>query len=237
MRSTSIIDWCARCGAIALVAMIGCATPESPAPAPPQTNAVAPKPLPAKPADAKTSGAATRKLFDGKTLTGWRISDFAGSGPVRVEEGKLLLEMGTMTGVTYTNDVPTMNYEISLEAMRVDGSDFFCGLTFPVGKDPCSLIVGGWGGGVVGLSSLDGQDASSNETTQYMNFEKGRWYKVRLRVIPGKILAWIDGEKVIDVDVTDRKISVRIEVEESRPLGLASWSTTAALRNIELRKL
>jgi hypothetical protein len=181
--------------------------------------------------------AGTIPLFDGKTLNGWRISDFAGKGPVRVEDGKLILEMGTMTGVTYTNAVPTMNYEISVEAMRVDGSDFFCGLTFPVGKDPCSLIVGGWGGGVVGLSSLDGQDASSNETTQYINFEKGRWYKVRLRVMPNKIQAWIDEDKVIDVDTTDRQISIRLEVEESRPLGFSTWSTTAALRNIYLRKL
>jgi len=177
------------------------------------------------------------RLFDGRTLNGWRVSDFAGKGPVRVEDGKLILEMGTMTGVTYTNSVPTMNYEISVEAMRVDGSDFFCGLTFPVGKDPCSLIVGGWGGGVVGLSSLDGQDASSNETTQYINFEKGRWYKVRLRVMPNKIQAWLDEDKIIDVDTTDRQISIRLEVEESRPLGFSSWSTTAALRNIYLRKL
>ena len=58
-----------------------------------------------------------------------------------------------MTGITWTNEVPTNNYEISLEAMRVEGSDFFCALTFPVGNDPCSFIVGGWGGGVVGLSS------------------------------------------------------------------------------------
>ncbi|MCI0747210.1 MAG: DUF1080 domain-containing protein [Verrucomicrobia subdivision 3 bacterium] len=176
-------------------------------------------------------------LFDGKSLKGWRISDFAGRGEVRVDDGKLVLEMGTMTGVTYTNPIPTMNYEISLEAMRVDGTDFFCALTFPVGNDPCSLIVGGWGGGVVGLSSLDGQDAANNETTQYMNFEKGRWYRIRLRVIPDRIQAWIDEEKAIDADTKDRRISIRIEVEESRPLGIASWSTTAALRNIQLRRL
>jgi hypothetical protein len=185
----------------------------------------------------KPAAPGTQQLFDGKSLAGWRISDFAGSGPVKVEGGKLILEMGTMTGVTYTNPVPAMNYEISLEAMRVDGNDFFCGLTFPVGKDPCSLIVGGWGGGVVGLSSLDSQDAANNETTQYMNFEKGRWYKIRLRVVPNNIRAWIDEEKVIDVDTADRRVSIRIEVEESRPLGIASWSTTAALRNIQLRGL
>lgn len=187
-------------------------------------------------ADAE-GGGASQQLFDGKTLTGWRISDFAGSGAVKVEDGKLILEMGTMTGVTWTSAVPTMNYEISLEAMRVEGSDFFCGLTFPVGKDPCSLIVGGWGGGVVGLSSLDGQDAANNETTQYMNFEKGRWYRIRLRVAPNQIQAWIDEDKVVDVDTKERQISIRIEVEESRPLGFSTWATTAALRNIQLRRL
>ena len=230
----------ACCGLLSIAILSGCtsrkATPVTQSAAPPSTlsktnhgvaKSTAQQPLPA----------GATQLFDGKTLSGWRVSDFAGKGPVRVEDGKLILEMGTMTGVTYTNDIPTMNYEIGVEAMRVDGSDFFCGLTFPVGKDPCSLIVGGWGGGVVGLSSLDGQDAANNETTQYINFEKGRWYRIRLRVMPTKIQAWIDDDKVIDAETADRRISIRLEVEESRPLGFASWSTTAALRNIHLRKL
>ena len=55
--------------------------------------------------------------------------------------------------------------------------------------------------------------------------------------MPNKIQAWIDEDKVVDVDTTDRQISIRLEVEESRPLGFSSWSTTAALRNIYLRKL
>lgn len=176
-------------------------------------------------------------LFDGKTLTGWAITDFAGHGDVRVEDGRILLESGTMTGVTWTNDLPRMNYEISLEAMRVVGNDFFCGLTFPVGDDPCSFIVGGWGGGVVGLSSLDGEDAANNDTTKYLNFDNGRWFKIRLRVTPNKIEAWIDNEKLVDADVTGRKISIRVEVEPSKPLGVATWSTTGALRNITLRRL
>jgi hypothetical protein len=229
-------------GVLVLLALAtGCASRNSSStaaasPAKPATNQPATRPMSAPVRDTSIAPG-TQQLFDGKTLSGWRISDFAGSGPVRVQDGKLMLEMGTMTGVTYTNPIPTMNYEISVDAMRVEGTDFFCGLTFPVGKDPCSLIVGGWGGGVVGLSSLDGQDAANNETTQYLNFEKGRWYSIRLRVIPNRIEAWIDNDKVVDADTTNRKISIRIEVEESRPLGIASWSTTAALRNIRLRKL
>src|SRR6185436_61670 len=142
---------------------------------------------------------AWKNLFDGKTLTGWKSTDFAGHGEVEVKDGTIQLGNGYMTGITWTNlaELPRMNYEISLEAMRVEGSDFFCGLTFPVGKDPCSFIAGGWGGGVVGLSSLDGQDASQNETTKYMNFPNGRWFQIRVRVTAGKIEAWIDTEKMV----------------------------------------
>ena len=178
-----------------------------------------------------------QSLFDGKTLKGWKESNFAGRGEVKVKDGQIIMEMGVMTGITWTNPVTRMNYEISVEAMRVEGSDFFCGLTFPVGNDPCSLIVGGWGGGVVGLSSLNGNDASSNETTQYINFKNGKWFLIQLRVTPGRIQAWLDGDPLFDVDTTGKKISIRSEVDESVPLGVATWATTGALRNFKLRKL
>jgi hypothetical protein len=174
-------------------------------------------------------------LFDGKTLRGWKETDFGGQGAVHVEDATLILEQGVMTGVTWTNEIPRMNYEVSLEAKRVMGSDFFCGLTFMIGNDPCSFIVGGWGGGVVGLSSLDGEDAANNETTHYLNFQTGRWYQIRVRVVPNRIACWIDEDKVVDVDVTGRKIGIRVEVEPSVPFGISTWSTASALRNIRVR--
>ena len=207
---------------------------------PPATAVNAPAPAaPAKPDAAPETGGPWRALFDGTTLQGWAVTDFSGHGDVKVDGGKIILESGVMTGVTWTNaaDLPRVNYEIALDAMRVDGSDFFCGLTFPVKDDPCSLIVGGWGGGVVGLSSLDSQDASSNETTKFMNFDNGRWYAIRVRVTEQRIQCWIDDERVVDVETKERRISIRMEVEASRPLGVAAWSTTAALKNIRLRKL
>jgi len=118
--------------------------------------------------------------------------------------------------------------------MRVDGTDFFCGMTFPVGKDPCTLIVGGWGGTVVGLSSINGMDASENETTTLMQFEKNRWYNIRLKVADGKILVLIDDEVAVDFAIGDNMISIRPEVELSKPFGICSWHTTAALRKIKL---
>jgi len=213
-----------------------------------KTSQATPPPVKQAPSTQPTNAVSVRaneaqtgwtNLFDGRTLTGWAVTDFAGRGDVMIEDGRMILEMGIMTGVNWTNEaaLPRLNYEIALDAMRVDGSDFFCGLTFPVGEDPCSLIVGGWGGGVVGLSSLDGQDASSNETTKYMNFENGRWFAVRVRVTGKNISVWIDNDKVVDADTEGRRVSIRPEVEASKPLGIATWSTKAALRNIRLSRL
>jgi hypothetical protein len=140
-----------------------------------------------------------------------------------------------MTGITWTNDLPRTDYEISLEAMRVEGSDFFCGLTFPVGDDACSLIVGGWGGSIVGLSSLDYADAANNETTQFVQFSNNQWYRIELRVEEDRIQAWIDKKQVVDVKTAGRKLTIRSECEPSLPFGIAAWSTKAALRNIRLR--
>jgi hypothetical protein len=177
-----------------------------------------------------------QSMFDGQKLGGWKQSDFGGAADVTVEDGQIVIGFcDGCNGVTWTDEFPKNDYELRLEAMRVDGNDFFCGLTFPVGQDPCSLIVGGWGGAVVGLSSIDGRDAARNETTKRMGFERGRWYAIRLRVAGGRIQAWIDEQPVVDLATTGRKISIRSEVTASKPLGIASWCTTAALRNIEWR--
>lgn len=177
-------------------------------------------------------------LFDGKTLKGWKVTEFGGQGEVKVKEGAIVMAVGSdMTGIHTDRELPKINYEVELEAQRVDGSDFFCGLTFPVKKDPCSLIVGGWGGGVCGLSSIDDMDASENDTTTYETFHNKKWYKIRLKVTDQKIEAWIDGKQIVEQDLKGKKISIRYEVEPSKPFGFACWQTTAALRNIRIRSL
>jgi hypothetical protein len=190
------------------------------------------------PAFAENPASRGDSLFDGKTLAGWKKTEFGGEGDVDVEDGRIVMRAGNpMTGITWTGAYPRMDYELSLEAMRVDGSDFFCGLTFPVGDSPCTFIVGGWGGGVIGLSSINGMDASENETTRYQEFENGKWHKIRVRVTKDKIESWLDDKQMADVETKDRKISIRPEVELSRPLGVACFATTAALRDIHVRKL
>jgi len=167
------------------------------------------------------------------------MTEFGEGGRVELQQGLLVLRMGTpFTGVNYTNAVPKQNYEVTLEAMRVEGDDFFCGLTVPVGDTFVSLIVGGWGGTVVGISSIDGDDASENETSQTKTFEQGRWYRIRLRVSEQKIEAWLDEKKLVDVVTTGHRLSLRIgEIELSKPFGIAAWATTAAIRDIRIRSV
>lgn len=185
------------------------------------------------------NGVRERRLFDGKSLAGWEITKFGGEGNVSALDGGILdLGFGTfMTGVTYAGkqELPTSNYEILLEAKRVDGTDFFCGLTVPYQDSHFSLIIGGWGGGVSGISSIDGLDASENDTTRYIAYKTGVWYCIRLRVTDQKIDAWIDDEQIISFKVGEEKFSTRIEVDLSKPLGISTYDTHAHLRNIRLR--
>src|SRR5712671_4905505 len=84
--------------------------------------------------DQKTPKAAWQPMFDGATLKGWRPTPFTRQGPVSVKNGTILLGIGSMTGITWTNPFPKTNYEIRFEAARLEGSDFFASITFPVGN-------------------------------------------------------------------------------------------------------
>ncbi|UCE48142.1 MAG: DUF1080 domain-containing protein, partial [Phycisphaerales bacterium] len=201
-----------------------------------------PEPAPNEPSTLARSQVTESSLFDGKTLGNWQITDFGGQGDVYVKDGVIHLEMGNdMTGITWGAPLPfKTNYEITLEAMRVEGSDFFCGLTFPVGESFCSLILGGWGGTLCGLSNIDYYDAANNETTRIVSFENAKWYHVRLHVRPDRIQAWLQeegAEPLVDMDITDRKIDTRAEMDLCQPMGIATWQTSGAIRNIHMREL
>ena len=81
-------------------------------------------------------------------------------------------------------------------------------------------------------------DASENQTTNFMEFEKERWYRISLLVHADTIRAMIDDKVVVNfVKSKYDELSIRPEVELSRPFGITSWYTTAELRNIRLERI
>ena len=176
-------------------------------------------------------------LFDGKTMKGWQEIDFAGHARSHIVDGTIQVDMGiALSGVVMTNKTPKVNYEVALEARKIAGGDFFCGLTVPVKESHCTLIVGGWGGSVIGISSIDGMDASENETSSSLYFETGKWFDIRLQVTADRLKVWVDRELLINVDIKDRRVQMRPgEIEIAKPFSLSTYSTTAQFRNIRLR--
>lgn len=174
-------------------------------------------------------------LLKSDSLDGWEITNFGGEGAVEVREGVLMLERGDpMTGIhSKKKDFPQENYEMRWKARRSDGSDFFVGITFPVGKEFCSLICGGWGGGLVGISSINGNDASENETSGFRDFKNNKWYSFRVRVDKKQIKAWIDDQEVVSVDREGKSFSVRAEVMASRPLGYCVFQSVCEIKDWE----
>lgn len=182
----------------------------------------------------------TQSLFDGQTLDQWELTEFGGEGDVTVEDGCIFMNAGDpMTAINLPESfpLPTTNYELAFEAMKVEGTDFFGTVTFPVGESYCTMVVGGWAGTVVGLSSIDGVDASENQTRSVRKFEREQWYRIRVRVTPEFIRGWIDDEQVIDQSIVGKEVSIRSEMIPCQPLGIANFYTIAKIRNIELRWL
>ncbi len=198
--------------------------------------------VPAKAESPATEAAATpawKSMFDGKSLAGWKSIEFGGEGEVTVEDGKIVMQRGSdLSGINYTGGAfPKVNYEITFEAQRIDGLDFFCGLVFPYKEDFCSFVVGGWGGGTVGLSSVDGLYANDNSTGSSEVFKNEQWYRIRLRVGDNFVRAWIDNKNVVDLDLTNHKLSVHPAVDLAKPLGITCYSTVSGLRDLHFREL
>jgi len=178
-------------------------------------------------------------LLDPEHTEGWTSTPFGGEGEIHAENGLLIFEMGSpMTGMSWISEpLPTYGYELEVKASRLMGTDFFCGLSFPVGEEHATLIMGGWGGALTGLSCIDGEDASSNETTSFQSYELGRIYTARVRVTETDITTWLDGEELHSVSLEGKEISLRPEVLPSKPLGFAAFQTRAGLESLKLRRL
>ncbi len=178
-------------------------------------------------------------LFDGKTLEGWKKVESYKAGGVKVEDGAIVIEAGgPMSAVVSTRtDLPTTDYELSFEAKRTSGQDFFAAATFPVGNSFITLVNGGWGGSVTGLSSINGSDASENETRRFVKYQDNTWYRFRVQVTDEVIRCWIDDKETFAVNYKGQQVKTRIETRPHQPLGFATYRSTGAVKNVQVRKL
>jgi hypothetical protein len=205
---------------------------------PPQP--VAPVPESAPPVAAAPPAA--NDWIEMKSLAPGKWEAMPGAAEVAWDDASQIMKIGVGTdlnGLRWTGPLPTVPYVVELEARRVSGSDFFCGLTFPVrsGKEFVTFIAGGWGGSLVGISSIDGYDASENSTGSQFTFEDQRWYRIRVQVDKEHLQAWIDDQQVVDTFTEGQKLSLRAgPIEDCAPFGLATWMTSAEVRGVKWRQ-
>lgn len=192
---------------------------------------------------AATAEPAWQTLFDGRSLDGWQATEFGGEGTVAVREGAVALDFGSpMTGITWIGvpslqSMPPEGYELAVEAARVAGQDFFAAITFPVGDAALTLVLGGWGGTVCGLSQIDGQDAAYNPTRRLRSFERLRRYEARIQVLPDRVAVTLDGEPLCEVMRPGSRLSLRSEMLPCQPLGIAAYNTQALIHQVRWRPL
>lgn len=178
-------------------------------------------------------------IFNGVDLTGWKVPNFGGEGEVTVDDGIMTIGMGAMvSGVAYTGEfLPRSNFEIEVVARRTMGFDFIAAITFPIGDGFATFINGGWGGGVFGLSCIDGFDASENDTMCLLTTENDVWYTYRVRVTNERVQCFVDGKEVVNRARDASTFSTRFEVEYTRPLGVSNYCSETQVKSIRYRLL
>lgn len=184
------------------------------------------------------------KLFEGEWANKWDSADFVDGGKAEVSDGGMWLGEGApMTGMVLkswnADGMPMVDYSVEYEALRVKGSDFFGTITFPIEEEEhcVSFVLGGWGGKQIGISSIDGLDASMNETSGVMDFEDGKWYAIRVEVRKGLLQVWVNGVPVVHVLTKGRMLGLRTGIEPCAPFGLASYATEGRIRNLVVKRL
>ena len=184
-------------------------------------------------------------LLDAALLPHWVAAEIEGAGKAQISAGEIVLPSGgPMTAVRFdaweSMKLPVTDYAIEFEAMRVEGQDFFGAVTFPVRslKTCATLVNGGWGGGLVGISNIDEQSANENATRSEHRFVNGQWYRFRIEVRDEEIKCWLDGRLIINASIKARTISLRAgDIEKTAPFGVATYGTTGKVRALVVESL
>lgn len=197
-----------------------------------------------QPSSGKDEKPVSWALLEGDAAKLWQPAGIPDEVPMSLKDEVLTLPAGQpMTGAKWTGwteQLPGIGYAIEYEAMRVEGEDIFGMVTFPVGshQSHATFVLGGWGGTVTGISSIDFKDANENQTRAEQRFENGRWYKVRIEVRPEDLRAWVEGRLVVNATIKGKKVGLRPGfIDHCLPFGFASYGTTGKIRRVVLEAL
>jgi hypothetical protein len=184
-------------------------------------------------------------LLDDQHAALWEPAGIPDEGMVSVTKGEITLSTGLpMTGCKFapwsTLGLPGMDYAISYEAMRLEGDDIFGMCTFPVASHEAhaTFVIGGWGGTLTGISSIDFKDASENSTRAEQRFANNVWQRVRIEVRPAEIRAFVNDRLVVNVSIKGRRVTLRPGfIDHCLPFGFATWNTVGKVRGVVVERL
>jgi hypothetical protein len=166
-------------------------------------------------------------------------------GAFQIVDGEITLAIGLpMSGCKFPAwadlGLPGTDYAIHYEAMRVEGDDIFGMCTFPVASHEAhaTFVIGGWGGTLTGISSIDFKDASENSTRAEQRFENGVWHRVKIEIRAEDLRAWVNDRPVVNVSIKGKKVGLRPGyIDHCLPFGFATWNTKAKIRRVQVTAL
>jgi len=180
------------------------------------------------------------RLFDGKTLEGWRAFDahpFAHQGRMDVKDNEILFEKGGPgTGIQYTGDLPRGDYELSLEVMSHSKIGGFLIIAFPIDTSATMVGIDAREDGKIG-AGMNVVSESEKKIVAKTKFEEGRWYRIRVRVTKSRVLVLLDEEKLFDWARPQQSFRMPLQWAALVPLGIGNYDTVTSVRNIMVRRL
>jgi hypothetical protein len=168
-------------------------------------------------------------------VTDFGEGDEGGRGAIK--DGKAVLEVKRgRIGISWSGSFPTDDYEVVFEAAQFAGSRFGS-VVFPVGETHGVWVMGS--GTTMGVGVLDGKSYNhkQNPTARPMRYERGRWYKFRLRVTSDRVEAWRDDEQVVDLAGASRRLTPDKRGTTLKPFGFNTLDCTLGIRNLRVRRL
>ncbi|RYY32764.1 MAG: DUF1080 domain-containing protein [Sphingobacteriaceae bacterium] len=181
---------------------------------------------------AKEQKAGWTLLFDGKTTTGWHTYNKGVAGDAwKVTDGELLLNPGAEGRGDITTDKEYENYELALDWKIAEGGN--SGVIFDVVEDPkygYSFLTG------IEMQVLDNEKAEDNKLANHLAGSlydiipagktanpAGQWNSVKIRKDNGKLTFWLNGSKVVNVDLNSADWKALIE--KSKFKTMPGWGT------------